>query len=92
MGFVLVAAFCTAFPVDDIIYDHRPSKWLSSYSLMDHGFGVQTADQDRIRFTPSGEGQGWLARWLSMGGEGSVTVCVSGSTIQAHPILLQMLP
>lgn len=31
-----------------------------------------------VPVTPSGEGAGWLARWLSVGGEGVVSVSVSG--------------
>jgi hypothetical protein len=44
--------------------------------------GISDEDQGKamqgVPVTPSGEGAGWLARWLSVGGEGVVSVSVSG--------------
>ncbi len=76
-AFVLIAARCLSFPID--VRSH-PRTWLSSFSLSDLGLGsnhrYNLAEPPRIQVAPSGQGQGWLTRWLSMGGEGSVTVCV----------------
>ena len=72
---VLFAARCFSSPVYD------PSSRLSFPSLSNHNYGDTEqnsfTDPPRVPLTPSGEGQGWLARWLSMGGEGVVTVFVS---------------
>ncbi|ORY34630.1 hypothetical protein BCR39DRAFT_513675 [Naematelia encephala] len=39
------------------------------------------ADPPRLPMTSRGEGQGWLARWLSMGGEGNVIVQIGNSNL-----------
>ena len=76
---VLLAARCLSFPIDD---RSQPSIWLSSSSasrpdaVRQSHSPPRSMDSSRIPVTPSGEGQGWLARWLSMGGEGIVTVSV----------------
>ena len=53
--------------------------------LVDHEDDVQTSHRAELHTQQVDSGQlagrnGWLSRWLSMGGEGSVTVSVSKST------------
>jgi len=79
---LLSAARCLALPVDPLP---------SSSSLHNHGrlaneIQSNFAEPPRLPIIPTGEGQGWLARWLSMGGEGVVTVCVSIRSLSLSPI------
>lgn len=58
------------------------SLWCQLWMRLGLWAGISDEDQGKamqgVPVTPSGEGAGWLARWLSVGGEGVVSVSVSG--------------
>jgi hypothetical protein len=58
----------TAYPFFDLL--SGPSDGLSTQRYGE-------IPRYRVPTVPQGEGQGWLARWLSMGGEGDVNLLVS---------------
>lgn len=72
---LLLAAQCLSFPVDDTSSPLSLASFHRGFVYGGKGY-TNLLDSPRIPVTPTGEGQGWLARWLSMGGEGDVEVSV----------------